>query len=544
MDSELSRLFPLRATVGYDVMVRVGIDRFVHHRQRNEIRAALGSEGVDLSAGEISVLALRFVEYLGALHRVRAPELHEAFKADGGWPMHLDATGEDGRGTLLVVYSGWRGWVLGAWKLSTERSELILPKLDWVAERFGVPSAIMRDLGRAVSEAAATFVAKRKLRIPVLACHLHFLRDIGKDLMRQNYDQLRERFRHFNVLAQLRSQARELGRLLGPHLPEARQGLIRWQDKVEQGHRLPEGHTGLAVVRAMAQWVLDFPDDGFDQGFPFDVPMLDLYERCRKAARALDAYLRTPPRDRRVRKACERVRHILEPVDSQVPFEIQARRLRARRDLFQRLREALRLDPKVQSSAVSRKDAVNAEQLDQIRIAVQKLTTELRRQRPERGPAQDMRAAIDLVLDHLGRHGRALWGHELHLPDGRTRLVDRTNNVLEGFFHRLKHGERRRSGRKLLTQDLEQMPPGATLAMNLTCADYVKILCGSIEQLPAAFSKLDAHGQGLTPRRWDNAAETDGTISSSLPSADKKLVRADGMFNRIRAAAASRAPRG
>ena len=154
-----------------------------------------------------------------------------------------------------------------------------------------------------------------------------------------------------------------------------------------------------------------------------------------------------------------------------------------------------------------------------------------------------MRAAIDLVLAHIDRHAPTLWGHQVRLPGGRTRLVDRTNNVLESAFHVLKHGERRRSGRKLLTQDLEQMPPGAMLAMNLTCADYVQILCGSIEQLPDAFAKLDACGHGPTRRRPGKAIESDETVSSSLPKADRKLVRAGEMSRRVGAAAASRAPR-
>jgi hypothetical protein len=539
----LAAIFPVRTTVGYDVMVRVGLERFVRHQQRDQIRAALAAEGVELSTGEISVVAARFIGYLEALHRARAPELRAALHADGGWPLHLDATGEDGRGTLLVAYAGWRRWVLGAWKLSSERAELILPRLREVADLFGAPCAVMRDLGRAVTEAADTFVAERKLRIPVLACHLHFLRDIGKDLLRQGHDELRERFRHFKVLAQLRSLARDLGRRLGPHLAHARQGLRRWQGLAEQGHRLPEGRAGLAVVRGLAQWVLDFPADGFDQGFPFDVPMLDLYDRSRQAARAVDAYLRTPPRDARVRKACERLRNILKPVDSQVPFEQQARRLRARRGLFERLRGALRLDPKPAAASPRKATVVDAKQLDQIRLAVQRLATDLRRQRPERGPAQDLRAAIDLVLDHLVRHGPTLWGHQLRLPGGRTRLVDRTNNALEGFFRIVKHGERRRSGRKVLTQDLEQMPPGAALAMNLGRADYVQILCGSLDALPAAFAALDARGQASTRRRPCAAAETGETVSSSLPAADKKLVRTDEMSRRVRAAASSRAPR-
>jgi hypothetical protein len=244
-----------------------------------------------------------------------------------------------------------------------------------------------------------------------------------------------------------------------------------------------------------------------------------------------------------VRKACERFRHVLKPVGNDAPFEQQARRLRARRELFERLRTALRLDPKPGAASLPKSATIEARDLDQIRLAVRKLAAELRRQRPDRGPAQDMRTAIDLVLDHLDRHGPALWGHQVRLPGGRTRMVDRTNNVLEGLFHVLKHGERRRSGRKLLTQDLEQMPPGAMLAMNLTCADYVQILCGSIEQLPAAFAELDATGHGPTPRRPGKTVQTDEIVSSSLPNVDRKLARADGMSRRVRAAAASRAPR-
>ena len=129
--TDLSALFPARATFGYDVMVRVGLERFTaDYRQRTEIRAALAEEGVEVSDAQISLLGRRFLGYLAALHRERAPSLRAALAADGGWPMQVDATGEDGRGTLLVVYAGWRGWVLGAWKVPTERGEKLKGELD------------------------------------------------------------------------------------------------------------------------------------------------------------------------------------------------------------------------------------------------------------------------------------------------------------------------------------------------------------------------------------------------------------------------------
>lgn len=70
----------------------------------------------------------------------------------------------------------------------------------------------------------------------------------------------------------------------------------------------------------------------------------------------------------------------------------------------------------------------------------------------------------------------------------------------------------------------------------------MQILCGSLDQLPAAFAEIDAHGQGAVRRRPGDAVETDEVVSSSLPTVDRKLVRADEMFRRIRAAATSRAP--
>ena len=162
----LTELVPPKSTVGYDLLVYVGVERFVVHRQREEIRAALAKEhGIHLSSGEISELGQRFLIYLEALHRDSAPALRAALASDGGWPLHVDATGEDGRGTLLVALAGWRRWVLGAWKIPTERAEAIQPKLEQVAAQFGPPGAILRDLGRAVTEAASGLVIPIRVQV-------------------------------------------------------------------------------------------------------------------------------------------------------------------------------------------------------------------------------------------------------------------------------------------------------------------------------------------------------------------------------------------
>ena len=340
----LAQLLLPRRIVGYDVMVFVGCQRFVHHRQRQEIQATLdASFGIPLSTGEISMLARDFLVYLEALHHQRAPELCAALAQDGGWPMQIDATGEDGQGTMLAVYAGWRGWVLGSWKVPTERADAILPRLHQVAELFGPPCAIMRDLGRAMIEASRDFVAQRELEIPVLGCHFHFLKDIGKDLLGPAHDQLRALFRRFNVCGQLRALVRDLGRQLGTDIHEGRTQLERWLVEGVQGRSLPDGLLGIAVVRALAQWVLDYPAEGQDEGFPFDRPYLDLLHRSCTALRAVEAFLCTTHQDAKVHKLLKRLHRILVSVRSEVPFKRLGAVLTARSGLFDELRQALRL---------------------------------------------------------------------------------------------------------------------------------------------------------------------------------------------------------
>jgi len=124
-------------------MVHVGLERFLHYRQREEIRASLAADyGLSLSSGEISVLSRRFLAYLVRLHHASSPALRAALTADGGWPLQIDATGEDGQGTLLVAYTGWRQWVLGAWKIPTERADAILPRLRETVFRLDRPAPL------------------------------------------------------------------------------------------------------------------------------------------------------------------------------------------------------------------------------------------------------------------------------------------------------------------------------------------------------------------------------------------------------------------
>jgi hypothetical protein len=101
---------------------------------------------------------------------------------------------------------------------------------------------------------------------------------------------------------------------------------------------------------------------------------------------------------------------------------------------------------------------------------------------------------------------------------------------------RIKHGERRRSGRKILTQDFEALPATAVLAANLCHPDYVDLICGSLDHLAHAFAQLDV---GDRSRSIASSKVPDITKieTASLSTADKKIIRQPLFETRILAAA-------
>jgi hypothetical protein len=300
------------------------------------------------------------------------------------------------------------------------------------------------------------------------------------------------------------------------------------------------------VVRGLAQWVLDFLADAQYQDFPYDRPYLDLYERCLQVRRVVDGLLRKPPEDRRVLMVLRRLGRIIDPVIKEPDLVNAVQDLRLRARLFDDLRSTLRLFPRTNgreqpSLAKPLTPQQAAAELRDVRTALGRFVSSLHKRRPQRGPAGNLRQAIDVILQHLKKHGKSLWGHEIRLSataGGGTRLVDRTNNLAESFFHAMKRGERRRSGRKNLAQDFERLPPESALVQNFKCTDYVEIVCGSLHRLPRVFADMDAterHKSADRPKTTHPTLRNSMPMieTGSLPTLDRCLIRSEALRHRI-----------
>ena len=203
VSQQLASLAPSGQRYGWDLIVWVGLARYHRHLQREEIRTALARQGLSLSAGPVSALCDRFLAALETLHWHRAPALRAALPH--GYPLHIDATCDKGRGGAFRCLDGWTGWVLHAVRIGSENERELRPAVERTVAAFGDPVAIMRDLGQAGAKAVA---GCRQRGVPDLLCPYHFLAAVGHRLLDGGYALLRSQISRSKVRGRLRALLR------------------------------------------------------------------------------------------------------------------------------------------------------------------------------------------------------------------------------------------------------------------------------------------------------------------------------------------------
>ena len=446
----LQNLVPRCQRYGYDLITHVALQRYRFHRQRVEIQENLLRRfGIEISIGTISALCDRFLRLFEALHVGRAPQLRQAMKR--GYPLHIDGTNDTGRGGLFLCIEGWRGWVLHAANILSEKKDLIQPVLEETFARFGNPIAIVRDMGQGCAKAAAPF---REQGIPDFICHYHFLADVGTDILAHLHRRLQSHLQNHQVQKTLHELLRTL-----------------------------RGRSELGII---PYWI--FHGEGRTPRFPFGLPHLDLYHRLCSATDQARNWISRPWSDEESTHV-NRLAQIAQDVQQDETIGQIVRDLTESWSLFQELRSILRLEDPSKRPSPLLLEAEGA-QREEIQTRLGRYRDELRHRLPSGYEAKY--SPYHVILEHLRRYKDHLFGHPVVRDEsGRVvAVVDRTNNPAEHFFSRNKQDLRRRTGRHHLCRELEDLPYQVTLLSNLKDPKYVRILCGSIEELPRALASV------------------------------------------------------
>jgi hypothetical protein len=380
-------------------------------------------------------------------------------------------------------------------KITSENERELRPAVDKTVAAFGEPVAVMRDLGVAGASAVA---GCRDKGIPDLICHYHFLGAVGKKLFDTEYAVVRQLLSQSKVRTGLRDLLQETRRQSTGEVHNGKFGRGRLREE------LP----------ALILWVLE-GEGHKDLPYPFALPHLGFYQRCHQVSQRADQWLPLPRShvERRILKQLVKVTAGLDGLDR---FTWAVPRLEQSWTIFCELRDNLRLTdaelPRGDRRAPSNRDfpSLEADRLSDIQTTTTAYHDELR-QRVQTSqavrPDPVCPPAEATVLKYLDRYSDRLFGH----PVARDKtgkivaVVERTNNVAEHFFGGDKQKLRRRLGRAHLGRDLEDQPAQAALVANLRHLEYVRIVCGTLDQLPRAFAELDRDGfKETTPLQRSN----------------------------------------
>ena len=266
---QLRALAPAKCTFGYDVLVHVGYALFVHCRSDQEIIKELAARNISISDREISFLGKKFVTYLAVAHRESRQQIRKAMELRGGYILHLDGTCEADSPHLFSGLDGIAELVLENVKLPSERADLLIPFLGQIKQQYGDPIALVHDMGKGILSAIARVFPGK----PDFICHFHFLRDIGKDLLEDEYQRIRNRLKKHKIRGSLRQMARSLERAVGQE-HKAMEALHASMRKGDDTDVSSFGKVPALAAFALVHWAFDTSAQLNGYGFPFDRPHL------------------------------------------------------------------------------------------------------------------------------------------------------------------------------------------------------------------------------------------------------------------------------
>ncbi len=479
---ELALLVPPGCNFGYDILVHVGRALFLRHRRSQEISDELAAQNVRISPSEVEYLAKKFIVYLAIAHQQAAPTIKQAMHVNGGYILHLDATGDGKEPLLMSSLDSISEIVLGNVKLPSEKAETIIPFLEQIKRLFGEPIASVHDMGAGILRAVREVFPDR----PDFICHYHFLRDIGKDLLEQDYDTIRKRLHKHGIAGKLRAYARKLKQIIDDH-PQL---IDDFRSRVECPSASDSSSELIPAISAygLALWALDGKNQGDGYGFPFDRPHFVFAQRLLSVYRQLQEIktlqLRGQWRDNR---PLYKLSNELEAVFSDKVLPRALTQMEPKMRTFDELREAMRMAPKSGSQGLNG-DGMDTD-IETIEGNVRHFRQQLAHD-PKRAASQDYQK----MIRQIDKYWKKLFADSIQVdtPEGKVTIQpQRTNNIMERFFRDLKTGYRRKTGHNGMSKTFQAMLADTPLVKNLQNQSYMKILLDGKPNLEARFAEID-----------------------------------------------------
>jgi hypothetical protein len=520
---QLRSLVPKAGNFGFDVIVEVGMALFVHCHNHRQIMEALAARHVTISERQISYLGRKFIVYLAIAHRQCQSRLRALMARRGGYILHVDGTCEGDSPNLFCGLDGISELVLDTVKIPSEKKERLVPFFRRIKEQYGDPKALVHDMGRGIGMAVQEVFPK----VADFICHFHFLRDVGKDLLLDEYSALQKRLQRLNV----RSLLRQKGRYLEQKIDPTAQALDEIVSSLESGTWQTTACEPVPLIMAYAliKWVFAYPQQSNGYGFPFDRSHLDFFRRLQTTHRLLEQIMEVRLRGivKDNKPYCIVYRTLTEAVNDKRLNDLAAS-LERKAKVFDKLRSAMRI------ALPDGKDGINDNGENADIKSIEEKVTDFRKWLI----GDDQRkATYAKMLKQIDKYWQKLFADPLPVvtPDGVVYIQpQRTNNILERMFREEKRRIRKKNGTASLSKVLKAMLAETPLVQNLRNSEYMDAVLDGCSTLAERLSRIDA---SLVKKEMEAARNNREKI---LPSV-KKMSEDGDLTKKISALFSSKA---
>jgi hypothetical protein len=480
---ELDKMVPKHCTFGYDVLVQVGKSLFLSHRNSREVCDALEQRDVKISPREVDYLGQRFIIFLALAHRACSPRIRAFMRAKGGYIFHLDGTCDGSSPHLLSGLDSVSEIVLANTKLASENSDQIIPFLqERVQTVFGDPLAVVTDMGAGILKAVEQVFPKPIIH---LICHFHFLRDIGKDLLKADYAIVQQRLKKHAIETKLKKRARMFEKTLHtePNGVDAFVGGLG----AKQLSASMASDAMVACAYSLIQWALAGKHQGRGYGFPFDRVHVDFTHRLYYLQAYLKYFKRASFQDTSVLRPLHQLMGDLVDLSDDSKLKKAMREIDDKIQVFETLRTAMRIAP------TDGKEGLNCNGMDvnlkTIEKRVKRFCKHLKsdQQRYDRPEYQKMIGQIETYWDKLFADPITV-----QTDKGKVTIVpQRTNNIMEQLFRDHKKSHCRKTGNGRMNKALQTVLADTPLVKNLENDEYMNILLDGKANLEEVFAEID-----------------------------------------------------
>ena len=454
----LDKMIEPYCTYANDIMIDVAMKRFIDGRSCGEISRESTYGISERQARNLSNMAL---DIMGKIHDESFSILKKYLSS---YILQIDGTVDGDFAMIVVVRDSISGFTLYSEKCFSESEDSITEILKRINDRFGIPSGTISDMRAGILSA----IRKVFPGIPTRICLMHFLRDLGKDLMKDMHTDLGMMINRMGIKSRIKAIFRDL--------PEYDMKCIR---DLEFGFCTDTSSMEMMCIRRILEPTMGTGSSGY--GFPFSLRHFNFYNACVNAKREIDD-LRTVVKDGNSHDILEELSDLISKVADNSAIHDLASRIGSVNATFQALRKAFHIPHKGELSEDidNIKDDETVHDTCNIFIGQMKAILKGGASTHDIDPAKQIIAAYEKWEVHL-------------FAQNSAGTIPRTNNSIEQFFRKIRRNVRKRTGNIATGRLLSLNGDKLAIFQNMAIPKYMKLIFGT----SSTASRFGSYRKGL-----------------------------------------------